>query len=366
MRGWTVFVRTAFPITHVSRVCRPRYLTTTAPCYKGNRRRPSEKTSGTGISEKSKARRDSAHQLLANTNRKNWEEANQKLAELAGKLPTTNVYLAANFEPRKFALADAVKLLREGAQPDMYDCMGNSLLAKCTLNTQTKKKTKFIQNFEAHVVLPHPLDFLPSRRVLALCKDAEDTKLCMENGALDAGCAELYSRLEHGSFHWEEYDTVVAHTDWQATIGKLRNVLKDRLPTPKNGRVGDNVPDLVTTFKNGVPIASTPLEGVPEILYLNLIIGQLAWDIDRLEANLRSYFETIELFKSSRITGEVIRSVELSCPPTGETLLLDHTLYVSPSSASSDSSTKSTKDEPENTHHVPQETSEQAEEARVS
>ncbi|KAF5396965.1 50S ribosomal protein L1 [Paragonimus heterotremus] len=301
-----------------------RSFTTSTGCCKGNTRRPRIAASGSAApSEKSKARRDSARQMLANTNRTRWEENNARLAELRGKLPTTNVYLAANFEPKLFSLTDAIECLREAAEPDMFDCLQNPLRAKFTLNMQTKKKTKFIPKFEAHLVLPHLLDFMPKRRVIALCQDKDDVGLILEAGAIHAGGAELFSRLEHGTFHWEEYDTVVAHPDWATAITKLRHVLKDRLPTVKNGRLGENVIDLVNTFSNGVSIESSSLDGVPEINFLDVIVGQLAWDIEHLSANLKAYFEILELQKSSRISGDFVIGVELYCPPTGERFSLD-------------------------------------------
>ncbi|VDP20778.1 unnamed protein product [Echinostoma caproni] len=96
----------------------------------------------------------------------------------------------------------------------------------------------------------------------------------MELGAIGAGGTDLFSRIEHGTFHWEEYDIVVAHTDWASTVSKLRHVLKDRLPTPKNGRIGEDISALVSMYVNGVGLESTRIEGVPEINNLDVIVGQ--------------------------------------------------------------------------------------------
>ncbi|GAA36525.2 50S ribosomal protein L1 [Clonorchis sinensis] len=306
-----------------------RSLTTSSRCLKGNTRKPRLTASGMGVmSEKSKEKRDSARQLLATTNRKKWEDTNRKLAALTGKLPTTNVYLSANFEQRHFLLAEAAEFLREAAQPEMFDCLQNPLRAKFTLNMRTKKKTKFLQKFEGHVVLPNSLDFLPKSRVIALCKDADDAALAVEAGAVHAGGTELFTRLENGSVHWEEYDTVVAHTDWEPTLKKLRHVLKERLPTMRNGRIGSDVLTLVTTHSIGISMESTALEGVPEIAFLDVIIGQLAWDATRLETNMQAYFDAVQSNKSSRVPGNAVLSVELYCPPTGERFPIDLAPYL--------------------------------------
>ncbi|TPP64225.1 50S ribosomal protein L1 [Fasciola gigantica] len=152
--------------------------------------------------------------------------------------------------------------------------------------------------------------------------------MALDQGATDAGGEELFARLEHGAFHWEEYDFVVAHSDWSNTISKLRHVLKERLPTLKNGRIGEDVTTLVSTYVNGVSLESSPLEGVPEINHLDVVVGQLCWEDNALSDNMLCYFDTIESQKSSRVVGDAIESVHLSCPPTGEQFLLDCTSFM--------------------------------------
>ncbi|VDP91520.1 unnamed protein product [Echinostoma caproni] len=53
----------------------------------------------------------------------------------------------------------------------------------------------------------------------------------------------------------------------------------------------------------------------------------MCWDENALLDNLQCYFDTIEAQKSSRIVGDVIISVSLSCPPTGEQFQLDLTPF---------------------------------------
>ncbi|VDP89310.1 unnamed protein product [Echinostoma caproni] len=99
--------------------------------WKGNARRPRVAVSGVGsVSEKSRARQDSAREVLAAANRNKWEQSNAKKIELIGKKPSTNVYLASNFEQTGLPFVDALFALREAAQPDMFDCMENPLRAK--------------------------------------------------------------------------------------------------------------------------------------------------------------------------------------------------------------------------------------------
>ena len=52
---------------------------------------------------------------------------------------------------------------------------------------------------------------------------------------MGAGGADILGRLETGGFHWDEYDDVVAHPDFVDGLHKVRKILRNRLPTVKNG-----------------------------------------------------------------------------------------------------------------------------------
>ncbi|CAH8618064.1 unnamed protein product [Heterobilharzia americana] len=295
-----------------------------------NHNRPRYREAKVTVNEKSKTRRNAARELLIKTNRNAWEREMGQLEILKGRIPTSDIYLVSEFEPKKYSLSEAVEMLRESAQPDMYDCMGNAVIAKVTLNMCTKKKTKFIPKFECHVVLPNLLTFMPKCRVLAICPDSDNPEDYLNAGALYAGGSNLIKLIEQGQYHWEQYDTVVAHQSWETRLLKLRNILKERSPTIKNGRLGEDMINLCSTYSNGTKLASSSTEGIPEVAFLNLILGQLSWDVSQLEENLRSYLQCIESQKSSRIQGDFITSGEIHCPPTGERFLLNISNYYSP------------------------------------
>ena len=58
---------------------------------------------------------------------------------------------------------------------------------------------------------------------------------CNSLGATAAGGASVLGSLETGGFHWDEYDDVVAHPDFVDGLHKIRKILRNRLPTVKNG-----------------------------------------------------------------------------------------------------------------------------------
>lgn len=60
---------------------------------------------------------------------------------------------------------------------------------------------------------------------------------CAELGAVAAGGADVVGRLEVGGFHWDEYDDLVAHTDFADSLNKIRKILRNRIPNVKNGEI---------------------------------------------------------------------------------------------------------------------------------
>ncbi|KAL5961730.1 hypothetical protein TSMEX_010526 [Taenia solium] len=87
--------------------------------------------------------------------------------------------------------------------------------------------------------------------------------------------------------------------------------------------MGENVIELLKAQQICVLLTSVPVEGVPEINEMQMVLGQLSWDESRLEDNLHCYLKAIDAAKSARINGDVLERVELLCPPCGEVFLLD-------------------------------------------
>ncbi|VDO02904.1 unnamed protein product, partial [Rodentolepis nana] len=102
---------------------------------------------------------------------------------------------------------------------------------------RTKKENKFVSKLETSCTLPHELDFLPKRRIIALTNDPEVVEKCIQSGAVAAGGADILGRLETGGFHWDEYDDIVAHPDFVDSINKVRKILQNRMPSVKNGEL---------------------------------------------------------------------------------------------------------------------------------
>uniref|UniRef100_A0A5K3FIS0 50S ribosomal protein L1 n=1 Tax=Mesocestoides corti TaxID=53468 RepID=A0A5K3FIS0_MESCO len=306
-------------------------LHTSAALLKGNTRRLQVRSGAAsgGASSKVTSRREMVAQMKADASRARWESEQAAAARLQGVRPPSNlnVYFASSFEPKRWPLAEAVASLREAAAPEMFNCLENPLYAKVILNCRTKKATKFISKLETSTTLPHQLDFLPKRRIIVLTNDTATAEQCVsELGAAAAGGLDIIDRLATGGFHWDEYDDVVAHPDFSESVLRVRKILQNRLPTAKNGRVGEDLVAMLKAQQICVLLNSTPVDGVPEINELRLVLGQLSWEDGRLQDNLCCYLEAVEKAKSNRVHGNAIDRIDLICPPIDEVFLLDATL----------------------------------------
>ncbi|VDL22459.1 unnamed protein product [Hymenolepis diminuta] len=310
-----------------------RSIHTATVLSKGNQRYKERSSGVEGSSATS--RREWITQLRASANRQKWEaeEASRASRKLLRPPPGLSVFFMTSFEEISWPIVSGIRNLRDAAGPEMYDCENNPLYAKIRLNMRTKKETKFISKVEASCTLPHALDFLPKRRIIVLTNDPEVAEKCMQSGAVAAGGADVLGRLETGGFHWDEYDDVVAHPDFADSLNKVRKILQNRMPTLKNGRMGENVIELTKSQQECILVTSTPVDGVPEINEVMVVLGQLSWDELDCDDNLGCYLTALNNAKSSRVDGDFIERVELTCPPIEEVFSInfrDH-LEESPS-----------------------------------
>ncbi len=73
--------------------------------------------------------------------------------------------------------------------------------------------------------------------------------------------------------------------------------------------MGEDVKSMLQAQQICVLMDSNPVDGVPEINELNLVLGQLSWDDRSLMENLACFLEAIKVGKSSRISGALISCI---------------------------------------------------------
>ncbi|VEL38803.1 unnamed protein product [Protopolystoma xenopodis] len=161
-----------------------------------------------------------------------------------------------------------------------------------------------------------------------MVQDANDVEACLKAGAVSAGQNDLIQRLLTGAIHSEEFDDIVCHVDLSPFLKKIRNIVGSRLPTSKNGRIGEDTVGMVKTFKESIEINSVPVPGVPEVNEMKVILGKLSWEEKDILDNLMAYNKAIEEASSKRILGNPIEAIKIYCPPIDERMEINVSILL--------------------------------------
>jgi large subunit ribosomal protein L1 len=166
------------------------------------------------------------------------------------------------------------------------------------------------------VVLPHGTG--KAVRVLVLAQ-GEKVKEGEEAGADFAGL-EFVQKIKDG---WLDFDVAVATPDVMGQVGQLGRVLGPRglMPSPKAGTVTFDVGKAVREIKAGKIEFRVDKTG-----NVHAPIGRVSFDLDRLQANLDAFMETVVRAKPSASRGTYIRSVTVSST-MGPGIRIDPNLY---------------------------------------
>lgn len=182
-------------------------------------------------------------------------------------------------------------------------------------------KTKFDQTVEVHFRLginPKLSDqqirstvSLPGGtgkdvRVAVVAK-AEKAKEAEEAGADHVGAEELVVKIGEGFL---DFDKLVATPDCMAMLSKLGKLLGPRglMPNPKDGTVTIEVGRAVKELKAGKVSFRAEKDGG----LVQMAIGKLSFEDERLLKNLAAVFETIVKVKPATVKGTYIKAVFLS------------------------------------------------------
>lgn len=143
-------------------------------------------------------------------------------------------------------------------------------------------------------------------RVVVVAK-GEKVKEAQDAGADVAGAEELVAKIGEGFL---EFDKLVATPDAMAMLSKMGKLLGPRglMPNPKDGTVTFEVGKAVKELKAGKVSFRAEKDGG----LVQMAIGKLSFEDDRLLKNLAAVVEQIQKVKPATVKGTYIKSVYLS------------------------------------------------------
>jgi len=181
-------------------------------------------------------------------------------------------------------------------------------------------QTKFDQSVEVHLKLgidpkqseqglrgaiSLPAGLGRSRRVVAFCPP-EQVEEAKKAGAVEAGVDDLVEKIQGG---WMDFDVAVAHPQAMSKVAKLGRVLgpQGKMPTPKAGTVGADVPKLVAEFQAGKLEYRNDDGG-----NIHAIVGKMSFGVDALVQNIEALVEHIRRSKPASAKGQYFQKVTLT------------------------------------------------------
>ena len=205
-----------------------------------------------------------------------------------------------------YDIDEAVKLVKEAASAKFDETVEVAF----NLNINPKYAD---QQLRGSTVLPAGTG--KSKKVLVFAKDHKEDE-AKAAGADYVGGKELAAKIMQG---WMDFDVVVATPDMMAVVGRLGRVLgpKGLMPNPKVGTVTMDVTKAVNEIKGGKVQYRTDKAGNVQV-----IIGKVSFDEDKLKQNLLAIYNTILKARPSTVKGVYMKSLTIRSP-MGRGLHLD-------------------------------------------
>lgn len=210
-----------------------------------------------------------------------------------------------------YDIDEAVKLVKEAASAKFDETVEVAF----NLNINPKYAD---QQLRGATVLPAGTG--KSKKVLVFAKDHKEDE-AKAAGADYVGGKELADKIMQG---WMDFDVVVATPDMMAVVGRLGRVLgpKGLMPNPKVGTVTMDVIKAVNEIKGGKVQYRTDKAGNVQV-----IIGKVSFDEDKLKQNLLAIYNTILKARPSTVKGVYMKSLTISST-MGRGIHLDLTKVV--------------------------------------
>jgi len=203
---------------------------------------------------------------------------------------------AAKVEPRFYGLKEAVSLVKQSA----YAKFDESVDLALRLGVDPKRADQMVRGTS---VLPHGTG--KKVRVLVFAKGEKEQE-ARAAGADYVGADDLMEKIKGG---WMDFDQAIATPDLMGSVGKLGKVLGPRglMPNPKTGTVTFEVGKAVAEIRKGRVEYKVEKAGIVQVP-----IGKVSFDEQRLYENAHTILETVMKAKPSSCKGRYLKSATIS------------------------------------------------------
>jgi large subunit ribosomal protein L1 len=195
-----------------------------------------------------------------------------------------------------YALAEAIKLIREGASSNFDETVEVAM----NLGVDPRHADQMVRGV---VNLPHGTG--KSVRVAVFAKDdkAEEAK---KAGADIVGAEDLAEQIQNGQM---DFDRVIATPDMMGVVGRLGKVLGPRglMPNPKLGTVTADVAQAIKDAKGGQVEFRVEKAGL-----IHAGVGKASFSEEALVENVRAFTDAVMKAKPSGAKGTYVKKVSVT------------------------------------------------------
>ncbi|XP_058451567.1 large ribosomal subunit protein uL1 [Malaya genurostris] len=265
---------------------------------------------------------------MRNKGKLNLKQVNKHIDDSWKQVPIDNCWVSKYYKWRVYSVDEAVQCHRETHHPTMYNVPNAPLYAHIELNMQAEKITRFVDNFQRMVAIPHKFKQNENRNILVFAKGQDILKEATDAGATLVGGIELIKEIQNGDLQLTEYPFVLAHQNILPDLVVIRGLLKKaKFPNPRHGTLGVNLPEMIERYLHGIQYSAEKDENQKDFGSIVACLGMLEMDSKHLEENLSTLLMDVNSMRPKR-EGKFITRVLLKSPPSGETLKIDPFLYV--------------------------------------
>ncbi|XP_070612642.1 large ribosomal subunit protein uL1m [Erythrolamprus reginae] len=212
--------------------------------------------------------------------------------------PKDDVYLTWCYQKQVYDTETALELLKK-YQPLDFTPPTQELYAHFTLDMEPEKK-KPMGPFISTLLLPYRFtEAVP--KILVFTQDPKEANLATENGAAIVGGIELIKPILNEEITADFY---IAVPDMTGKLNLLKNFLKQKYPSMRNGALSYNIPQTLNFFKicHEYAVTNDNLIQTP--------FAMLDMPNDQILANLDSIIKDICKHKTSK-SGSFITSMSI-------------------------------------------------------
>ncbi len=159
------------------------------------------------------------------------------------------------------------------------------------------------QQIRGSVVLPYGTG--KSQRV-AVVAEGDKAKEALEAGADIVGADEFIQEIQQGRL---DFDVLITTPNMMGKLGRLGRILgpKGLMPNPKSGTISQDLRGAIEAVRKGKVNYRVDKAG-----NINLLIGKVSFDDDKLIGNFQTVYDVIKKARPSKVKGTYMKNLVIS------------------------------------------------------